>query len=205
MATNQYFNHYSHTPAHDIIEEGVVETIQMSGFDILYIPREDIDLDYLFSEDNMASYSAGTEIEVYLKDFRGWDGQGDLFSKFGLDIRDSVSLSLSKARFSEELPQFTRPREGDLVFFPMSKTLLEIKFVEHEDPFFQAGKVYVYDLKCEAFTYNREEFNTGNQEIDGMINDLGLELDVLNAEGLDNNELEAEYDSISTFDPNDPF
>ena len=98
---------------------------------------------------------------------------GDIASKFGIEVKDNINLTLSKKRFVNEIrtrfPEITRPREGDLIYFPLAKAIFEINFVEHENPFYQFGKLFSYKLTCELFTYNQEEVETGNTDIDNVI------------------------------------
>ena len=109
---------------------------------------------------------------MYVDSVMGFDGQGDIASKFGLEIRDNINFTIAKKRFIQEIqtkiPEIIRPREGDLIFFPLARALFEINFVEHENPFYQLGKLYCYKLSCALFTYNEEQVRTGNSDIDSV-------------------------------------
>jgi hypothetical protein len=168
MATNPYFKNYS--GEQDVVEDLTIEIIKTMGGDMVYIPRDIADLDEIFGEGKQVSYNNGIPIEMYIDSVRGFPGQGDISSKFGIEIKDNVFLTVSKKRFIQEIqtriPAIIRPREGDLIFFPLAKAIFEINFVEHENPFYQLGKLYSYQLTCELFSYDREEFSTGNTDID---------------------------------------
>ena len=200
MATNPYFKDYS--GEQDVVEDLTIEIIKTMGRNMVYIPRDIENLDKIFGEGNQVSFSNGIPIEMYIDSVRGFPGQGDISSKFGIEIKDNVYLTLSKKRFIQEVqtrfPAITRPREGDLIFFPLAKAIFEINFVEHENPFYQLGKLYSYQLTCELFTYNREEFITGNTDIDAAETErLGLTAE--------NDVFQSEDASVYDFTETDPF
>ncbi len=172
MAKNSYFRDVS--SENDLLNDLTIETIKIHGRDMVYIPRTLVNEDELFAEDTISKFENGVEIEMYINSIDGFGGDGDFISKFGLEIRDSVELVLSKKRFEESFSHdntITRPREGDLIFFPLSKGLFEIKFVEHENPFYQLGKLYTYKLSCELFVYSSEDIDSGFSEIDSFDDD----------------------------------
>jgi hypothetical protein len=169
MATNSYFR--PQKGEQRIIEDLVVESIKIHGHDFVYMPRTLVKEDELFGEDVLSAFNKGVELEMYIESVDGFEGDGDFISKFGLEIRDSVKISVSKKRFEQEITTLegytiSNPREGDLIYFPLTKGLFEIKFVEHENPFYQLGKLYVYSLSCELFQYSQEDINTGWTDID---------------------------------------
>jgi len=170
MAINPYFKKYSGDAS--IVEDLTIETIKATGHDFIYIPRTLINMDELFGEDTISKFDDGYELEMYIQNVDGFEGEGDILSKFGLEVRDRITLVLSKRRFEDVVGiyegEITRPREGDLVYFPFSKTLFEINFVEHENPFYQLGKLYTYVLNCEVFTYSQEDIDTGISDIDNV-------------------------------------
>ena len=173
MATNPYFKK-DYSGEQDILEDLSVELIKTMGRDMYYIPRNILDMDIIFGEGLQVNYKNGIPLEMYIDSVSGFDGQGDIASKFGIEIRDNIMFTLSKKRFKEEVQtRFTniiRPREGDLIYFPLAKAVFEINFVEHENPFYQFGKLFSYKLTCELFTYNQEEITTGTTEIDNVVN-----------------------------------
>ena len=175
MATNSYFRPSKLDQR--LIEDLVVESIKIHGHDFVYMPRTIVKLDELFGEDVQSKFDDGLNIEMHIESVDGFEGEGDFISKFGLEIRDSVSLSVSKKRFAEvaaqiDSPAITRPREGDLLYFPLTNGIFEIKHVEHENPFYQSGKNYAYKLSCELFQYSQEEFDTGFTVIDKIDADM---------------------------------
>ena len=166
MATNPYFKDYS--GEQDVLEDLTIEIIKTMGRNMYYIPRNILDMDVLFGEGRQINYTTGIPLEMYIDSVSGFDGQGDIASKFGIEVKDNINLTLSKKRFINEIrtrfPEITRPREGDLIYFPLAKAIFEINFVEHENQFYQFGKLF-----CELFTYNQEEITTGNTDIDNVV------------------------------------
>ena len=172
MAKNSYFKDVS--SENDLLNDLTIETIKIHGRDMVYIPRTLVNKDELFSEDTISKFENGVEIEMYINSIDGFGGDGDFISKFGLEIRDSVELVVSKKRFEQSFSHneaILRPKEGDLIFFPLSKGLFEIKFVEHENPFYQLGKLYTYKLSCELFVYSNEDIDSGFSELDSFDDD----------------------------------
>lgn len=181
MATNPYFNNFPSTITREqeLIEDLVIECLKMYGMDVFYLPRSSGgSVDYLFGEDQLKQYTAAYEVEMYLENVMGMEGEGDFISKFGLEIRDEIRLLVSRKRFTSEI-QLSRPREGDLVYIPLVKNFFEITFVEHEDNqamFYTLGKgrggnVYLYALKLKQFVFSNEIISTGVEEIDSQIKD----------------------------------
>ena len=172
MAKNSYFKDVN--SENDLLNDLTIETIKIHGRDMVYIPRTLVNEDRLFSEDTISKFENGVEIEMYINSIDGFGGDGDFISKFGLEIRDSVELIVSKKRFDESFSHdetIVRPREGDLIFFPLSKGLFEVKFVEHENPFYQLGKLYTFKLSCELFVYSNEDIDSGFSELDSLDDD----------------------------------
>jgi hypothetical protein len=172
MPTNPYFKFQP--TEQNVTEDIAIEIIRMMGKELWYIPREFVNLDRLFGEDQLNRFTKAYPIEMYIVSYSGFDG-GEVISKFGIENKDRMTVVLSKKRFNKEVTTndilINRPREGDLIYFPLSKTLFEINFVEHELPFYQLDKNYVFTLTCETFTYSAENFNTGNETIDS-VNDF---------------------------------
>jgi hypothetical protein len=185
MPTNLYFNNFPNdqvTSEQLLVEDLVIEAMQMHGMDVYYMPRSSGDsVDMLYGEDPLKQYTVAYPIEMYLENVTGMDGEGDFMSKFGLEIRDEVSLLVSRKRFkyTTGASNLIRPREGDLVYIPLVQNFFEITFVEHENDqamFYtlgrgRGGNVYVYSLKMKQFVFSEEYIVTGNDEIDGQIRD----------------------------------
>jgi hypothetical protein len=182
MSTNFYFNNFpinQITSEQLLVEDLVIEAMQIYGMDVYYLPRTSRDqVDMLYGEDTLSEFRTAYPIEMYLEDVTGMEGEGDFMSKFGLEIRDEMTLLMSRRRFAFTVNQL-RPHEGDLVYIPMLQNFFEITFVEHENN--QAmyytlgrgrgGNVYVYALKMKQFVFSNEIIETGIQEIDGQIRD----------------------------------
>lgn len=173
MPTNHYFNHYSPSVINEqrLVEDLIVETIRMYGHNVYYMPRESYDeVDEIYGEDTASKFSKAYVIEMYLANVEGYEGDGDFFSKFGLEIRDTSNFIVSRRSFERYVPSTlaVRPREGDLIFIPVLNKVFEIKFVEEELMFFSLGKrnPYIYELRCEAFRYSNENISTGVEDVD---------------------------------------
>ena len=172
-----------------LVQDLVNEHLSFHGVEVTYIPRKFVNRKTVLEEVQSSKFDDNFAIEAYVNNFDGYSGAGDILTKFGVSVRDELMLTISKERFEDfiapfmsgqddgtddsELPTPTRPREGDLVYFPLGQRLFEIKFVEHEDPFYQLGKNYVYMLKCELFEYEDEVIDTSNYEIDTQVQDEG--------------------------------
>lgn len=202
MATNAYFANNANEQ--NLIESLTIEYIQNAGMDVKYVPRNTVNPDYLFNEDPDKTFGTASVIEMRLEDTEGFGGDGEFFSKFGIAMNDTAIFTVSKKRFTEETA-LVHPREGDIVYLPLTRSILEIKYVEPEDPFYQAGKQYVWKLKCELFEYSNEEFDTGDTDIDSIVANLNLASDPDTAVYADNTEIELEADGHIVFDPNNPF
>jgi hypothetical protein len=201
-----YFNHYFAQNEQTLIQDLVDESIFQRGIEVLYVPRSQDNVDYLYNEDPSQYYNSFTTMAMWPAFVDGFDGQ-ELMSMFGDEFQKSGTFVLSKRKFSEWQPDMTRPREGDLVYMPVTNAILEIKFVEHESPFFEKGKQYVYELKCEAFEFSYEDIQTGDPDLDQLISD---HVDIPNHDSEvedygDNDETEMDTQDNINFDPNNPF
>ena len=145
----------------------------MFGQDIFYIPRSTVNEDPIFGEDVLQKYERTYALEAYIASVDGFEGEGDILGRFGLEIRDTINFSISKKRFEEEVLSNERPLEGDLIYLPLSGGLFEIKFTEHENPFYQLGKLHTYQLSCELFRYSGEEMDTGIDAVDDVEKESG--------------------------------
>jgi len=181
MATNLYFNNSSYAEQ-ELINSLTSEVIQIHGLDVFYIPRTIVKEDVLLGEDVLSKFSTAYEIEMYLKTTEGFGGDGDMVSKFGLDIRDEVIFTVHTDRF-ELATDMVKPLEGDLIFLPLSKGLFEIKFVEHEQPFYQSGKNYSFDITCELYQYSEEQLDTGIADIDNIEREQSAAIDLIMTAG----------------------
>lgn len=155
-------------------EDIVIEGIKAYGQDIYYLPRDIVNEDKVLNEDVPSRFNSSYKIEMYIDNIEGFDGEGDLFTKFGVEIRDQATFVVSRRRWDQTVfsydneIQSTRPVEGDLIYIPFSKKLFEIMAVEHEQPFYQLKNFPTYKLRCELFEYNDEQLDTGIVEIDDI-------------------------------------
>ena len=183
MATNLYFQNVTSHAEQELINDLTSEVIKIHGMDVFYIPRSvSSSEDPVLGEDVLSSFSTTYEIEMYLKGTEGFGGEGDLVSKFGLDVRDEVIFTVHKDRFNLAT-DMDKPLEGDLIFLPINKGLFEIKFVEHEQPFYQAGKNYSFDITCELYQYSEEQLETGITAIDDIEKEQSAAIDFVMTAG----------------------
>lgn len=192
MGTNHYFNNYSVGVINEqrLLEDLIVESIQIMGHDCFYIPRDSYNGDdEIYGETINAKFTRAYSIETYIANVEGYEGDGDFFSKFGLEIRDTSNFIVSVRSFQKYIPLniAARPREGDLIYVPVMHKLFEIKFVEEELNFFSIGKrnPYMYELRCELFRFSDEQIETGIEEIDDVQveNSYTIELALGNGAG----------------------
>ena len=182
MALNPFFLQGS--PGEQrLIQDLINEQLQIYGVEVTYIPRKFVNKSTIIEEVQSSKFDDNFLLEAYVNTYEGYSGAGDIMTKFGVSLRDEITLTISKERFEDFIAPFlnideyeiaTRPREGDLIFFPLGTRLFEVKFVEHEQPFYQLGKNYVYQLQCELFEYEDEIIDTGVDEIDTEIEEDGF-------------------------------
>lgn len=163
------------------MEDVIAESIQVMGHNVYYIPRESFDEgDMILGEYSKSAFNKAYLVEAYIANVEGFEGQNDLFSKFGLEIRDNSNFILSRRAFIRTIPGSIRqrPQEGDLVYVPVFHRMFEIKFVEHELMMHSIGKrlPYVYEMRCEMFRSSNEPINTGVEEVDQVGIDNGYTL-----------------------------
>ena len=172
--TNFYFNNFENSMEQRLVEDLIIESIKIYGIECFYMPRTLVAKDNLFGEDVLSKFEDAYPIEMYIKNVDGFGGDGDFLSKFGLEIRDEMTLTVSQRRFTEEISDTLttedagRPVEGDLVYFPLNDKIFQVKFVEHEAVFYQMGSLQTYDLTVELFEYSHEQFNTDIDAIDNV-------------------------------------
>jgi hypothetical protein len=221
MSTNAYFNNFAYGREQDLVEDLTIEAIKIYGHNVKYMPRTLVNVDHLFGEDVLSKFDEAINVEMYIKNVEGFEGEGDLLSRFGLEIRDQITFTVARKRFdqaitspkiltevgynlihesgdnnapsrqfltgakdtesfmlegSDYLNTINRPQEGDLIYFPMVGKIFEIKFVEHEQIFYQTGRLQTYDVRCELFEYSSERIDTGNTEIDTIEDTYSLDV-----------------------------
>ena len=193
MATNVYFSQQVQTEQ-NLYEDIVIESLKMYGQDVYYLPRTIVSKDNILNEDIESNFNDAYIIEMYIANVDGFEGDGNLLSKFGVEIRDQANFIVSKRRWEqyigyhnhagtvssnydlqvnidrsfEDRANVIRPAEGDLIYLPLSQSLFEIRFVEHESPFYQLSNLPTYTLQCELFEYSGESINTGLSNLDDI-------------------------------------
>lgn len=163
-----------------LIEDLVVESIKIYGIDTMYLPRTLGAKDDILNEDDLPLYSDAYEVEMYVKNVDGFEGEGDFLSKFGLQIRDSMTLTIAMRTYELEVginSEINRPREGDIIYMPINKKMFVIQHVEHESIFYQMGSLQTYDLRCDLFEYSGERFDTGFPYLDNKFESDNLFID----------------------------
>lgn len=182
MPTSVYFNNQNATREQFLIEDLIIESIKNHGIDIYYMPRESQStFDELFGDDPVKTFTKAYPIDMYLETSNDFEGNQEFFSKFGLEIQKEAKVAVARRTFERYVPTSLRntPKEGDLIYMPIQAKLLEIKKVEEEKNFFQAGKAapYMYGLLIETFKYNGELFNTGIDIIDAIADTRSFGVD----------------------------
>ena len=172
MPRNVYFSQAVRSEQ-NLYEDLVIESLKIFGQDVYYIPRTLVERDTILGEDPASSFDDAYLIEAYIDNQDGFEGAGDLYQKFGLEIRDEANFIISKRQwerliglYNNTLENVHKPKEGDVIFLPLSNSFFEITFVEHEKPFYQLSNLPVYTLTCSLFEYSEEKFDTGVSDID---------------------------------------
>jgi hypothetical protein len=184
MATNVYFNQAVKSEQL-LYEDIIIESLKMYGQDVYYIPRELTNEDKVFGDDSVSKFSKNYKIEMYIENVEGFDGEGDLFSKFGVEIRDEATFIVSRRRWNKMVSynnndvSYYRPREGDLIHLPLSKSTFQIMKVETQSPFYQLSNLPTFKMRCSLFEYNDEDMDTGIDTLDA-IEEYGAYQYVLN-------------------------
>lgn len=171
MPRNVYFSQAVKSEQ-NLYEDLIIESLKIFGQDVYYIPRTLVNRDNIMGEDIGSKFDDAYLIEAYIENVDGFEGAGDLYNKFGLEIRDEATFIISRRQwntlvgFWNNQLEDPKPQEGDLLFLPMTNKFFEISFVEHEQPFYQLSNLPVFKLQCSLFEYADEQFETGVAEID---------------------------------------
>ena len=173
MPTNHFFSKGTISEQH-LYEDLAIEAIQIYGHDVYYLPRTLVNKDELFGEDPLSKFSDAYTIEMYMDTVEGYEGEKEIITRFGLEIRDETTFTVSRRRWLDLVSSDTnlisalRPNEGDWIYMPTVQRLLEISFVDKDDPFFQVNNLPVYKLYCRTVEYASEILDTGITEIDAI-------------------------------------
>lgn len=221
MGINPYFGHnrLTHPGEQELVDDLIIEAIQIYGQEVYYLPRTAQKKDQIFGEDVLSSFDKAYLIEMYLDSVEGFDGERNFLSRFGLEIRKQANFTVSKRRFNEVLklqgqgsippPEVdekeVRPKEGDLIWHPLTQDLWEIRHADHEVFFYQLGKVFVWRLSVEKFVYSNQPIDTGVDVIDAVEDRYVNQDDLTNELLQDNDDIETEDDAAGDFDENNPF
>lgn len=199
----------------NLVEDLIIESLKIFGQTLYYIPRKLVSKDDILGEDRLSEFKTSFPIEMYFENVDSFDGQGAFIQKFGLMMEQSATLVVARRRWEQLIGRYnqttipTRPNEGDLLYFPLTNGLFEIKFVKHQDPFYQLGKLYVYKLQVELFQYASERIDTGIREIDvfeslkTLDSTVHPDVDVVDSYG-DNNKFKQQGQQF-VFNENNPF
>lgn len=177
MATNFYFNNFGASNEQGLIEDLIIESIRMYGLDMYYIPRTKNNVSDVFNDVQYSTYNNPVFVEMYIQNVDGFQGDGEFLSKFGVEVRDQITFTISQRVFNQEVGIYTnetRPNEGDIIWFPLTASLYQIKYVNKKAIFYQLGALQTYDIVCELYEGNSDIFNTGIAEIDDKYNALSL-------------------------------
>lgn len=215
MSSNVYFSHGTKNEQY-LLEDLIIESIKTYGETFYYMPRTLVAKDDILGEDRLSQFKDAYPIDMYLESVDGFEGQGAFIQKFGLMIEQSATLTLARRTWERLIGRHSdimlpnRPAEGDLLWFPLSNALFEIKYVESQDPFYQLRKLYVYRLQVELFQYASEKIDTGNKNIDVFESlkstDIEVNQDVETAaQGYGNNNSFKEEATDIVFDTSNPF
>jgi len=176
MPTNFYFQSgqgQGQTNEQRLVEDLIIESLKIYGHDAYYLPRTLVNKDTIFDEDELSKFTQAYPLEMYLDNVNGYEGQGDIFTRFGLEVRDQATFVMAKRRWEDMVltsggtfTQTTRPSEGDLIYLEKTKSLFEIRYVDFQNPFYQLNQIYVFRLTCELFEYSSEDLDTGIATID---------------------------------------
>lgn len=166
-----------------LYEDIVIESLKIYGQDVYYLPRDLVNEDTILGDDPVSSFNSAHKLEMYIENTEGFEGEGDLFTRFGVEIRDEATFIVSKRRWEQTVKKFdrglpttqVRPNEGDVIFLPLSKSYFQISHVEHEQPFYQLSNLPVYKLRCQLFEYTGEDMDTGidiRDQVTGKVESL---------------------------------
>lgn len=177
---NLYFSHGTRSERW-LYEDLMIEQLRVFGQEVTYLPRTIVARDTILGEDALSKFEEAYSIEMYVQNVSGFEGDQDVIGKFGLEVRDDITLVCSKRRFDLLVDQKSntlaqdRPKEGDVIYMPVFKKMFEIQFVEDEDPYYQIADIPLYKLKCTTFEYSHEALNTGITEIDEVEDNLSTD------------------------------
>ena len=173
MATSLYFSQKVKSEQ-NLYEDIVIEALKTYGQDVYYLPRDIVNEDTILGDDPVSSFNSSYMLEMYIENTEGFEGEGDLFTRFGVEIRDEATFVVSRRRWSDAVSRYDneitidRPAEGDVIYLPLSKSFFQISHVEHEQPFYQLSNLPVFKMRCQLYEYTGENINTGVDVLDDL-------------------------------------
>lgn len=185
MSTSVFFNNFTNSQEQVLIEDLIIESIKIYGHDLYYCPRTLINKDDIYGEDPISEYRSAYFVEMYIKAFQSYEGDGQFLSKFNLQIRDQTTFTMAIRTFDNDIGSIEaidRPQEGDIIYSPMMRRAFVVKYVENKAIFYQMGALQMYDLTCEVFEYSSERLNTGIKEIDDIEKKYSLDMSTFGLE-----------------------
>jgi len=183
MARNVYFSQAVKSEQ-NLYEDIIIESMKIYGQDVYYLPRDTVKEDRILGDEIPSRFNSSYKVEMYIENVEGFDGEGDLFTRFGVEIRDEATFIVARKRWANTVSRYdneitsVRPLEGDLIYLPMSNSLFQIMHVEHEQPFYQLQNLPTYKMRCQLFEYNDEDFDTGVDAIDEIERDYAYRYEV---------------------------
>jgi hypothetical protein len=187
MATvNHYFQSgrsIGRSSEQNLYEDLIIESMKIYGLEVYYIPRKSFNEDKILTEDPLSTFEHAYPIEMYMENVMGFEGEGELLTKFGVEVRDTANFIVARRRWDQLIGSkgqtvlAGRPAEGDLIYFPLTRSYFEIRKVDTLSPFFQVGKLYTYKMMCELMQFSNERINTGIEEIDAVFDELNQTVD----------------------------
>lgn len=183
MATNPYIS-LKNRQEQNLYEDILIEAIQFYGQDVYYLPREIVEREEIFLDSIQSQFSDAYKVEVYIENTDGFEGEGDLFTKFGIELRDQATFVIARRRWRQLVGdrladhQF-RPREGDVIYLPLSESLFEVRKVETESPFYQLSQLPLFRMQCELFEFSDEDFDTGIVLIDQVEEEHAFQYEIV--------------------------
>lgn len=180
MPRNVYFSQGAKSEQR-LVEQLVAEALRIYGFECKYMPRNMVARDSILNEAIESTFNNAFDVEMYIENVDGFGGDGTLFTKFGLELRQQATFVVSRHQWTKMVGQYgtgiisNRPAEGDLIYFPLGKMLFEIKFVENQSPFFQLKNVPVWKMTCELFEYGNDQIQTGDNVVDTFQQTMATE------------------------------
>ena len=221
MATNIYFNNFTYKNEQLLQEDLIIESIRQYGVNAYYIPRLLIKRDNIFREPQVEKFSDNFELEVYVENITGFSGDGEFFSKFGIQSTDQIVFSIAQRTYFNEVgirltgSEFyvsnrkDMPSEGDLIWIPMFGVAYQVQFVDHKAIFFQLGNLPTYKLTCQVFEYSNQIFDTGLTDLDAKYNELysgnsvaNTDIELVDIQAM-NTVIETESDAVVFFTDSD--